>query len=244
MDNSTEQIGAGVWRVEVGPLLNAYVIAADGRSDDGGLTLVDCGTARSGPRLVRSIRLLGFAPTSVNNVVLTHWHADHMGSAARFAASTAAPDIHVGAGDLDAVSGGNRSPHRGLPREDVSGLGRLLGRTPLTRPGPPVTANPLPDAAVLPYANNAVVVASPGHTRGHIAVLVPAAGVLIAGDAVMNLGRLTQGFGPFRSARSHEPATLRKLAALDFSVLAVGHGPPVVNGAQRKLARLASRVSR
>ena len=242
MDNSTEQIGAGVWRVEVGALLNAYVIAADGVGDAQGLTLVDCGTGRSGPRMVRSIRLLGFDPTAINAVVLTHWHADHMGSAARFAASTAAPQVYVGAGDLAAVSGDNPTPQRGLPREDVSPLGRLFARTPLARPGPPVAAIPLHDGDVLPAANNAVVVASPGHTQGHIAVHVPAAGVLIAGDAVMNLGRLTQGFGPFRSARSREPQTLRTLAALEFDVLAVGHGPPVVTKARDKLARLASRV--
>ena len=242
MDNSTEQIGAGVWRIQVGALLNAYVIAADGEGDAQGLTLVDCGTGKSGPRLVRSIRLLGFDPTAISAVVLTHWHADHMGSAARFAASTAAPQVYVGAGDLAAVRGDNRSPQRGLPKADVSTLGRLFARTPLARPGAPVAAKPLVDGEVLATANNALVVASPGHTQGHIAVLVPAAGVLIAGDAVMNLGRLTQGFGPFRSARSHEPVTLRTLAALEFDVLAVGHGPPVVTQAQAKLARLASRV--
>ncbi len=230
-----------MWRVQVGPLLNAFVIAADGEGDAGGLTLVDCGTRNSGPKLVRSIRMLGFDPTAVRNIVLTHWHADHMGSAARFAASSAAPQVHVGRNDLDAVLGRDPYPHRTAPPGDVSRAGRLVAR--FARPGAAVTATPLDDGAVLPYANDAQIVASPGHTAGHVAVLLPAAGVLIAGDAVMNLGRVTLGFGPFRSARSAEPATMRRLAALNFDVLAVGHGPPVVRNARQKLERLAAKVA-
>lgn len=242
MDNATEQLGAGVWRIQVGPMLNAFLVAADGSSDADGLTLVDCGTRSAGPRIVRSIRLLGFDPSAVRSIVLTHWHADHMGAAARFAASTAKTKIYVGSGDLPAVTGANRYPHAHLPREDLSALGRLV--TKVARPGPPVAAQPLDDAARLPAANDAEVVASPGHTQGHIALLLANSGVLLAGDAVMNLGRVTQGPGPFRSARSHEPETLRRLAALDFEVLAVGHGPPVVKDARAKLERLAQKVAR
>lgn len=242
MDNNTEQLSDGVWRIEAGLFLNAFLVAANGRDDADGLCLVDCGTKRSGPRLVRSIRLLGFRPTVIRHIVLTHWHADHMGSAARFAASSAAPAVHVGRDDAPAVRGEVRRPHAVAPPGDVTRLGRLM--SPVAAPGPPVAdADLLDDDARLPYANNAVVVASPGHTAGHIAVHVDAAGVLIAGDAVMNLGRVTQGFGPFRSARSSEPATLRRLAALDFDVLAVGHGPPVVTDARRRLQQLAQRVA-
>jgi glyoxylase-like metal-dependent hydrolase (beta-lactamase superfamily II) len=242
MDNATEQLADGVWRIEVGPFINAYLVAANGTSDADGLTLVDCGYARSGPRLVRSIRLLGFAPTAVNHIVLTHWHADHMGSAARFAASSAATRVAVGAGDLAAVRGDNPAPHAGLPREDLSLAGRALMR--MSRPGPPVDATPLQDGDTLPYAAGAAVVASPGHTQGHIALLVASAGVLLAGDAVFTLGWVSRGFGPVRSARSKEAATLQRLAGLDFEILAAGHGPPVRRDAKVKLERLAQRASR
>lgn len=242
MDNSTEQLADGVWRIEAGGFLNAFLLAANGRDDADGLTLVDCGTARSGPRLVRSIRLLGFRPVAVDHVVLTHWHADHMGSASRFAASSAAPVVHVGRDDAPAVLGEVRRPHDHAAPGDVTRLGRLASR--LATPGPAVRdVDVLDDGARLEYGNGAVVVASPGHTIGHIALLVGAAGVLIAGDAVMNLGRLGRGPGPFRSARSHEPATLRRLASLDFDVLAMGHGPPVVTRARERLQRLAQRVA-
>ncbi len=242
MDNKTERLAPGVWRVEVAALTNAFVLAADGSGDAAGLTLVDCGTRTSGPRLVRSLRMLGFDPTAVTNIVLTHWHADHMGSAARFVSSSAAPAVSAGRADAPAVRGDNPWPHRTAPPGEVSRVGRLLQR--MARPGPAVSSvECLDEGDVLAWAGSARVLATPGHTAGSISLLMPS-GVLIAGDAMMNLGGLTRGFGPFRSARSCEQTTLQRLAAEEFDVLAVGHGPPVVTDARRRVQRLARRVTR
>ena len=236
MDNHTEALADGVWRVQVAPATNAFVLQAEG----GRLTIVDTGTRGSGPRLVRSVRLLGLDPHVIDEIVLTHWHADHTGSAARFAASGAAPQVLVGRADLAAVRGLQPRPQAGRPADDVTALGRLLGR--FTRPGAAVAdAAPLDDGQEL--TGGAVVVSAPGHTAGHIALHLPDRGVLIAGDAVMNLGRLTRGLSAFRSAMSQEASTLQRLAALEFDVLALGHGPPVVNQAQERLRRLAQKVA-
>lgn len=242
MDNATQQLASGVWRIEAGALLNTYLVARDGHSDAGGLTLVDTGTRRSGPRMVRSIRLLGFDPKAIDQIVLTHWHADHMGSAARFAGSSAEPGVSAGRRDLPPIRGEIRRPHDVAAPGDISRMGRLVSA--LATPGPPVAdVTPLDDGMVLEAANNARVIDAPGHTAGSIALLLPASGVLLAGDALMTVGRLTLCPGPFRSARTQEAATLQRLAALDFEILAVGHGPPVVKDAQKRLARLAERVA-
>jgi glyoxylase-like metal-dependent hydrolase (beta-lactamase superfamily II) len=111
MDNRTQQLADGVWRVDVAYAVNAFVLADDGQGDAQGLTLVDTGLRSSGARLVRSIRMLGLDPRAVGRVLLTHWHADHAGSAARFADSSAAPSVHVGAEDLDVVTGRVVRPH-------------------------------------------------------------------------------------------------------------------------------------
>ena len=223
-------------------MTNAFVLAADRVGDAAGLTLVDCGTRTSGPRLVRSIRLLGFDPTAVANIVLTHWHADHMGSAARFATSSAAPAVHVGAADAPAVRGDDPRPHRTAPDGDVTRVGRWLNR--VATPGPAVPdARTVSEGDVLAWAGGVRVLDTPGHTAGSISLLTPGR-VLIAGDAVMNVGRLTRGVSPFRSARSKEVATLQRLAREQFDVLAVGHGPPVVTDARKRLERLAQRAAR
>lgn len=242
MDNATQQLADGVWRIEAGPLLNVYLVAADGKGDGAGLTLVDTGTSRSGPRVVRSVRLLGFDPTAIDRIVLTHWHSDHMGSAARFADSSAAPRVAVGRRDAPAVRGEVARPHEVAAPGDVTRLGRLVSR--IATPGPPVpTVDMLDDGMVVDGCNGGRVIDAPGHTAGSIALLLGSCGVLLAGDAVMTIGRVTRGIGPFRSARTQEVATLQRLAALDFDVLAAGHGPPVVTQARAKLGRLAERVA-
>ncbi|HVM21285.1 MAG TPA: MBL fold metallo-hydrolase [Egibacteraceae bacterium] len=243
MDNSTEQLAEGVWRIEVAPFTNAYLLANNGRSDREGLTLIDAGTRRSGPRLVRSVRLLGVDPRSIRDLVLTHWHADHTGSAARFATSSAGTRVHAGHADLAAVQGRLRRPQLAAPAGDVTWLGRLAGR--FMAPGPAVAeADGLDDDTALAWAPHVRVIASPGHTPGHLSLHLPAQGVLIAGDAVCTIGRLNRLLPAVRSARSQEATTLDRLAALDFDILAVGHGPPVVSGARRRLEALAARAAR
>lgn len=76
------------------------------------------------------------------------------------------------------------------------------------------------------------IVATPGHTAGHIAVLDEALGVLVAGDALTtNDGRPTSW--PLGSTEDREEAqrSVAKLAALDFETLFVGHGEPIQSGA-------------
>lgn len=242
MDNKTARVADGVWAVEVAFGVNAYVLANNGVDDGEGLTLVDSGLRSGGPRLVRSVRMLGFDPASMRDLLLTHWHPDHTGSAARFATSTAATRVRAGREDLAAVRGDQRRPQRYVDRDELTPLGRMYAR--FVGPGAPVpSAEPLDDGEELAVAGGLRVVAAPGHTPGSLAFHVASRGVLVAGDAVMNLGRLTRGPGFVRSARSSEVATLRRLAALDFDVLACGHGPLVRTGGRERLERLSARLA-
>ena len=234
MDNRTERLAPGVWRVEVGAFTNVFVLA----DDAGRLTVVDTGTASAGPRLVRSVRMLGFDPRTIDDVLLTHWHADHSGSAAALATSSAAPRVWIGEGDLAVLTSGRRPPVP--PAPDANAGGRLvLARAPAPAPVP--GARPLLDGDRRATAGGLEVVATPGHTPGHVAFLLPAHGILLAGDALWNLGRLSPGPRYPSSALSARPATLRRLATLDVATLAVAHGPPVTHGTRERLERIAAR---
>lgn len=234
MDNRTEQLADGVWSVEVLTYVNAFVLANDGRGDAEGLTIVDTGTASGGPRLVRSVRMLGFDPRGISDVLLTHWHRDHSGSAARFASSSARSRVWVGEGDLAVVRGEHPPPP---PIPETTPLGRLLHRRVL-RPGPSVPgAHGLADGDRQEAAGGVEVVATPGHTPGHVAYLLPACGVLLAGDALCTIGRPWQGPRFLSSALSARPATAARIAALDWDLLAVGHGPAVRATAARPRLR-------
>jgi glyoxylase-like metal-dependent hydrolase (beta-lactamase superfamily II) len=238
MDNRTEQIADGVWRVEVAWYVNAFVVARDGKGDAEGLTLVDTGWRSGGPRLVRSIRRLGLDPRALQDVCLTHWHADHAGSAARFARSSAEPAVHVGGDDRPVVAGTAR-PAVGRPQ--TTGFGALLARAGAYRPAEPVPhVRALEDGQRFGPASPLEVVAAPGHTPGHCAFWLPEQGVLLAGDAVWNVWFLSRGPRFACSALPARARTLRRLAALDPGVLAMAHGPPLTRAAGRRLAALTA----
>jgi glyoxylase-like metal-dependent hydrolase (beta-lactamase superfamily II) len=235
VDHRTEQLAPGVWRVEVALYVNAFVVANDGHSDREGITVIDTGLRSSGTKLVRSIRLAGLDPRSVSDVLLTHWHIDHAGSAARFASSSAAPRVWVGAGDRDVVAG--RQPPPRPERGQVSRAGRVMA--PTTKPATPVPdVRALDDGDGFPAAGGVQVVAAPGHTRGHVAYLLPEQGVLVAGDAIWNVWWLSRGPRFLCTALPAVPATLRRLAALEYDTLAVAHGPAVTARARERVAGL------
>ena len=86
-----------------------------------------------------------------------------------------------------------------------------------------------------------MVVATPGHTPGHIAVFDPDSRVLVAGDALNNT--INGLKGPMPEYTMDEPTaeeSVRKLAALKPDVILFGHGPPVQRDAAAQLRRLAS----
>lgn len=76
------------------------------------------------------------------------------------------------------------------------------------------------------------IVATPGHTAGHIAVLDEAAGVLVAGDALRTEGGAVAAPSPeFTEDMDIAMASIAMLATLPFETLLVGHGDPIEGGA-------------
>lgn len=85
------------------------------------------------------------------------------------------------------------------------------------------------------------IIATPGHTPGHISVLDAAGGLLLAGDALNGKGGKI--VGPNRQfsaniATANESA--RKLADLDIDAVVFGHGEPVLSGVGEALKALAA----
>jgi glyoxylase-like metal-dependent hydrolase (beta-lactamase superfamily II) len=83
------------------------------------------------------------------------------------------------------------------------------------------------------------IVATPGHTAGHVAVFDPESSVLVAGDALNNDGGLSGSNPQFTEDEAAAADSVRTLAALAPRVILVGHGPPVQQGAAAELQKLA-----
>ncbi|MGH8923973.1 MAG: MBL fold metallo-hydrolase [Acidimicrobiia bacterium] len=85
------------------------------------------------------------------------------------------------------------------------------------------------------------VVATPGHTAGHICLLDPLAGVLVAGDALVGAEAGVVGPDPQFSS-DHEEAlrSVEKLAGFTYEQILFGHGDPVTSGGSGLVADLVA----
>ncbi len=84
------------------------------------------------------------------------------------------------------------------------------------------------------------MVATPGHTAGHMAAIDHAAGLLIAGDALFTeAGAVTEAPERFTSDIDLSRDSIRSLADLTFNTLLVGHGEPIEAEADRAVQQLA-----
>jgi glyoxylase-like metal-dependent hydrolase (beta-lactamase superfamily II) len=183
-----------------------------------GFTLIDTGLPNSARELMAIAAAQG-AP--IVRIALTHAHMDHVGSFD--ALHDALPGAETLASARDArFLAGDRSLDPGEPQDKLRG-GYVTSTTRPTRllqPGDRV--------------GSLEVIATPGHTPGHIAFFDTRDRTLIAGDAMMTQGgiavsgqlRLRFPISPF--VTWHRPlalASARTLRALEPSRLAVGHGP-------------------
>jgi glyoxylase-like metal-dependent hydrolase (beta-lactamase superfamily II) len=152
--------------------------------DDGSVTLVDCGLKRAPAKIVAGLRAIGRHPCDVTRIVLTHAHTDHAGGAAEMVARTGAP-VAVHEADAAYVEAGHHPPY------DPSLLvGRLITRIPGGGFPPVPVGERLADGQLLDVGGGLRIVATPGHTPGHVSLLHEPTATLITGDALFNMRHL------------------------------------------------------
>ena len=222
--------------------VNCYII-----EDDTGITLVDAGLPSMFPMVDQALARLGRGPAEVRALILTHGHFDHVGFARRVQQDWGLP-ILVHRDDAWLAA----HPYRYRPERN-----RLL--YPLTHPrGVPLLARmaaagalsvkgvdgaaELTDDATGDLPGQPVVLPTPGHTRGHCALHLPARDVVICGDAVVTLDPYTGQTGPqivASAATANSPealASLEVIASTEATTLLPGHGDPWHGGAHEAVA--------
>jgi len=87
------------------------------------------------------------------------------------------------------------------------------------------------------------IIETPGHTAGHISVLDPLSGILVAGDALNGAnGGVAGPNADFSDDMGLANASVSKLAGFDYEVALFGHGEPVTAGASGQVAELAESI--
>jgi glyoxylase-like metal-dependent hydrolase (beta-lactamase superfamily II) len=197
--------------------------------DGDSATLIDTGAPGSGPAIEAVV-------PGIDRIVLTHGHVDHVGSAAELHRSTGAP-VMAGAGDAAVIRGEADMPPIVFEEWEIPVYEHVSAGLPHSAPAVPVDRE-LNDGDVLDFGGGAHVLAIPGHTKGSIAVHLPAHGVLFTGDTVANVG--TVMLGTFNQDRPRTVASFQRLAALDVETACFGHGDPIVSAAGDKIRTAAA----
>jgi glyoxylase-like metal-dependent hydrolase (beta-lactamase superfamily II) len=210
--------------------VNCYLI----REDDG-LTLVDTMLGGSSRRILAAAERLG---QPIKRIALTHAHGDHIGSLDALAEALPGIEVIISARDARLlVKDASLDPDE--PQDKIRGS--VSGAK--TEPTRTVTAGD--------RVGSLKVIASPGHTPGHIAFLDTRDRTLICGDAYTTLGGVATTakgkplFPLAVMATWHKPTELesaKALRRLDPTRLAPGHGKIVDDPGSQMDAAIARGV--
>jgi glyoxylase-like metal-dependent hydrolase (beta-lactamase superfamily II) len=204
-------------RIQRAGFVNVYLV-----EEDDGLTLVDTAIGGAAKSIAAAAQGLD---KPIVRIALTHAHGDHIGSLD--ALHELLPDAEVLISARDAR----------LLKKDLSldegEHGKIKGSLPGAKTEPTRTVG---DGDTI---GSLQVVATPGHTPGHLAFLDPRDGTVYGGDVYTSWGgaiATTAAFNwrfplatPATWDRAIDIDSARKLRALDPKALAPGHGKVIEN---------------
>jgi glyoxylase-like metal-dependent hydrolase (beta-lactamase superfamily II) len=227
---SPELVAPGVYRVDAIGLQNTISVLLLENED--GWTLVDTGLASSVGRIRDALGALGSRPEDLKRIFLTHQHNDHTGGLPGLLEW--APHAEVGASphEAEVVSG-----RRGLDPQSNPVL-RFVARN--------AEFPPVPVTKVLregDFVSGFQVIATPGHTPGHVSLLRDGDGLLFTADAFGCLPRRIR-VGVRKAVCVDPPEARRsaeKLLAEDLSTVILAHGKTLRVGAKERLREVVAR---
>lgn len=148
--------------------------------------------------------------------------------------------LGVGWGDVaDVIVTHRHNDHAGSLRgvmDVAAGATAHAGVEDLDAIGEVDRLQPVADGAVVA---GLTIVATPGHTPGHISVLDPELSVFFVGDALVNTDGLGGPVARFTSDMETAIESARRIGALEYDTILFGHGDPIEGGASQLVAALA-----
>ena len=208
--------------------------------DEAGIALIDTGLPGSGKKILALIGALGRGPEEITRIILTHQHPDHIGGAADLVAASGA-EVWAHPLDTPAIEGtGKRDGPKGP-------LGLVFNMLIFPRLRPVKVTHSLNDGETLPVLaerGRAAVVATPGHTLGHVSLYLPSRQLLFAGDALRHSGeKVVPSPAMFNRDQAQALRSFADLTRLEIEASLPGHGAPIMRGAGARLAQAAEALA-
>ena len=212
--------------------VNAYALD---HPDGDGIVLIDCGCAghpTTWDAFERALERAGRRVEDVRDLVITHYHTDHMGSA-RAVAWASGCTIH-GHPDtrhlLEAVERPDDvyaerfafARAEGVPEhwhDAVATVGEELQGAE----DPPPPDRPLREGATVAGLQ---VIETPGHAPTHVCLYDPARRLLFAGDLLTTLFTTYGDWGYSPDPTGEFRASVEAVAGVDAALVLLGHGRP------------------
>lgn len=199
----------------IGNFVNQYLLI-----DNRELTLVDTGMRSNKNSILKYVKNLGFQPSDIKRILITHSDPDHYGAAKDLKDVTG---CEIWSTQLEADAMKNATSSREIAR---SGFAKFLLSllAPMMAVHAVTTERILANGEILPILGGLKVIFSPGHTPGHFSLFLPAERILIAGDAITEDKRKPIAT---TNATTGDPvtaiATAKMLLELDPLVIGCGH---------------------
>ena len=168
--------------------------------------LIDCGAGESFEKLISNIESIGYTPTDMKALILTHCHIDHIGAAGEFKAKY---DCNIIAHELDAA--GIEGTDKGATAASWYGVKYQ-----------PVTIDKMIKQSFEKYRigeQEFNFIHTPGHTPGSISVYCDISGTRVLFGQDIH-GPFDRSFGSDISAWR---VSMNKLLELEADILCEGH---------------------
>ena len=190
---------------------------------DGRLVLIDTSVDDGAKDILSFVRRIGHAPGDIATIVVTHTHPDHV--LGLKAIKSRAPNAKVA-----------------VHRDDADYVARTKAY-----PGPPGPQrhDPVPVDVRLEDGQKYegfLVIHTPGHTPGSIALLDTERKILVAGDSLNN----EKVLGPMSDQYNIDPKqhrqSIKKLANYPYETILFGHGGPILKNGSVQVKALAAKL--
>ena len=159
--------------------------------DEQHFVLVDCGYTGFLPQLERALGEHGLTINDLTHVFLTHHDHDHVGTLAALKRSNPRIQVVAGKSEVDYISGRKpalrltqaRAMQAALPPEQAAAGQAFIEM--IERVEPATVDLAVEGGDLLPWCGGCEVLATPGHTLGHVSLYVKSCDTLLAGDAAV-----------------------------------------------------------